>query len=233
MITADDLQGHWRRDWITAPGFEDRTTRVHWMQAGQLFADVRVPLDRPDMGDYACLADLPPPALGALLKAERFAGTIDVANDRCTWRRDINWHGVPDADDIGLMSFEAGALLEDGVLADYRERWLPEPGERARGHRIHNGNLTGVLIESDTVFLLGIGAAPEQHPDLGGGDAIALRTHFQSVYCLGRWDGDDGIGTLCTNPFCEGQIVVSRTDGFVWHALSFDGARDIRPLKVH
>ena len=40
MITLADVQGHWRRDWLKAPGFSDTTTHVHWMQCGTLFADM-------------------------------------------------------------------------------------------------------------------------------------------------------------------------------------------------
>ena len=44
MIDSSDVQAHWRRLWIRAPGFEDADTRVHWMQCGALYADIRVPL---------------------------------------------------------------------------------------------------------------------------------------------------------------------------------------------
>ncbi|MDF1728619.1 MAG: hypothetical protein P1U53_12810, partial [Sulfitobacter sp.] len=106
MITQGDLQGHWRRDWIKAPGFEDHTTRVHWLQAGALFADLRIPLERPDISGHAALADLSSAALRRLMQAEGFAGHITVDKSKCTWHREINWHGVPGQADVGLMSFD-------------------------------------------------------------------------------------------------------------------------------
>lgn len=217
MITKSDLQGHWRRDWIKAPGFEDHTTRVHWMQAGDLFADLRVPLARPDLGGARCLAELSEYALAALMASEGFAGTIDVTDSRCTWRREVNWHGVPEADDIGLMYVDGDALIEDGVLAEYRERWLAEPGPALRGHRVALGALSGVLVESDETFLIALGAPPEAHsPDPAN--------HFSSTYCLGRWEGARGIATLSTNPFCEGTCVLTRGAVFTWHGMRFDGS---------
>lgn len=222
MITKDDLQGHWRRDWIKAPGFADHTTRVHWMQAGDLYADIRVPAQRPELDAFTCLADVPRDMLDPFLEAEGFAGTIDVRDNHCTWRREINWQGVPEVDDIGLMSFKDEGLIEDGVLAEYRELWQAEPGEPLRGHRITFGDMTGILVENDAVFLIGIGPAPSSNDNLG--------VQFASTYALGNWEGADGVATLSTNPFCEGQTVLRRDAGFTWHAPSFDGATTARRL---
>lgn len=232
MITQEDLQGHWRRDWIKAPGLEDHSTRVHWMQAGTLFADVRVPLGRPDISGYCCLADLPTEALDALLQSEGFAGTITVAAGRCTWHRDINWQGQPEMDDIGVMSFENGALMENGVFGEYRERWMPEVTQPLRGHRLAYDEMSGVLIENDDVFLVGVGRALDA-PAMGASpDGIDMRMRFASTYALGRWDGKNGIATLSTNPFCEGKIVLTRGATFAWHAPCFDGATEARTLRA-
>lgn len=238
MITRDDLQGHWRRDWIKAPGFEDQTTRVHWLQAGDLYADIRVPLMRPNLSGASCLADLSAADLAVLMQAEGFAGTITVENDHCTWRRDINWHGVPEQDDIGLMWFDAPALIEDGVLATYRERWLAEPSGPLTAQRITCAGQTGVLVSGEAVFLLALGPMPQGTSS----DAIkvlerghvnaAVRQYFNSLYCLGHWQGDTGIADLATNPFCEGLPVLSRSDGITLNAPGFDGVVTTTPLTT-
>lgn len=223
MTTQEDLQGHWARDWIKAPGFEDHTTRVHWMQAGDLYADLRIPLDRPDLTGHACLADLTPGELAMLQQAEGFAGSITVADSTCTWQRDINWHGLPQAVDAGLMWFDdAGDLIEDGVEADYRELWKSVPVAPLRGHRISVADFSGVLVENDDVFLFGLGPKPVSK---ASGPA-----QFTSVYCIGHWDGSLGIADLSTNPFCEGKPVLERDQGFIWYATGFDGAVTAYPL---
>lgn len=239
MIDEDDLQGHWQRDWIKAPGFEDHTTRVHWMQAGALFADIRVQQDRPDLTGRHCLADLTQAELSALMAAEGFAGTITVADNSCTWRREINWHGVPEVDDIGLMSFQDAALIEEGVLADYSEQWQRQPTAPLRGHRLDFGDQRGVLIENDSIFLVAVGPPPsgtsvalEQALKSGDASDAAMRAHFASTYCLGRWQGTEGRATLSTNPFCEGKVVVTRTPALQWHAVSFDGETSAHPLRA-
>jgi len=124
MITASDLRGHWRRDWIKTPDRFDDTTRVHWLQGDGIYADIRVPLHRPQMDDATCLADLPSPVLADLMQAEGFAGDITVVDGVCTWARHINLHGLPAPVDAGAMWFQDdGALIEDGVHTTYRERW--------------------------------------------------------------------------------------------------------------
>lgn len=217
MIAQADLQGHWRRDWIRAPGFEDGSTRVHWMQAGTLFADLRIPMERPIADGREALCEFSQPELEQLLGAEGFAGEISLKENRCTWHRELNWHGVPENEDTGRMTFEDGALMEDGVHADYRERWLPEPIGTLRGYRISAGPESGIMIENDQIFLFGIGARPKGNSKglinaltAGTAEKTQLQQHFESQFCFGIWDGDEGIATLSTNPFCEGQPVVKK-----------------------
>ena len=240
MITIDDLQGHWQRDWIKAPGFKDDTTRVHWLQAGVLFADLRIPLLRPEISGLSCLAELDQTSLLRLMVSEGFAGHITVEDSRCTWHRKINWHGVPGQADIGAMSFDdSGGLIEDGVQADYRELWQAVPQTALRGAKVRSGALNGVLIENDEVFLLGIGPKPQGTSadliaalDGATADHPALHQHFSSAYVLGRWDGPLGIAQLSTNPFYEGQVTLERHGGLVWHSLAFDGQRKALPLNL-
>jgi hypothetical protein len=68
-----------------------------------------------------------------------FAGTTTVETaavpaasgrlDRCTWRRQIDFSPPDDAADVGTMRFETpDVVLEDGIDADYHERWERDPG---------------------------------------------------------------------------------------------------------
>lgn len=238
MITQDDLQGHWRRKWIRAPGFEDETTRVHWMQCGALFADLRIPAERPDLTGVRCLADLDAPALRALMMAEGFAGAITVADSVCTWHRAINWHGTPDGVDAGRMSFDAaGDLIEDGVHADYAELWQKMPETSGDAWRVTGDGMRGVLISSASEFLIGLGE-PDAAPTAPLIDALergavpgALAAHFRGVYVLGRWEAGQGIATLSTNPLLEGNPVLERNpEGVVFHGADFDGRDQVFPL---
>lgn len=244
-LTLDALQGHWRRDWMRWPGRggggEDATTRVHWLQAGALYADIRVPAERPALDGARCLDDLDPPALLGLMQAEGFAGTITLEGDICTWHRRINWHGRPAGVDAGRMHFAGAALIEDGVYAAYRELWQPVAGpalcaSRVRG-RTAEGPVEGVLVSSDTLFLLALGR-PDAKPSAPLLAALATGTrppevarHFAGLYALGRWQGAHGIADLATDPFLEGRPVLDRTSGLTLHRTGFAGRAEAVPLE--
>lgn len=236
MITADDLQGHWQRDWIKAPGLEDHTTRVHWLQAGVLYADIRVPLERPALSGR-CLADAPAPALLALMAAEAFAGSISVQDSVCTWAREVNWHGTPDGIDAGRMHFEGGALIETGVHADYAERWMHR-GAGFMAEAVEGGGFRGILVRHASRFLLVMGrpGAPSSAPLVQGlREGTASRDgcaeHFAPCCAFGHWQGSAGIADLALNPFAEGQEVLQKTGtGLSVHWPAFDGT--IRPYAL-
>ena len=237
MITERDLQGHWRRDWLALPGHFDPTTRVHWLQSGSHYADIRIPKKRPSLEEARCLADLPTETLAMLMAAEGFAGTISVEDSLCTWDRHINWHGRPDAVDTGAMSFENGALIEKGVHADYSERWLAELGGAHHAEHFTDGRRWGVVVTVGDRFVFGIGeeGAPSSRAlrdALEAGErADGLERQFDSTYALGRWSGAIGKAELCTNPFVEGQVILTRKapGELVWHFVDFQGAKhDVR-----
>ncbi|MEL6523248.1 MAG: hypothetical protein AAFQ66_19905 [Pseudomonadota bacterium] len=241
MICQDEVQGHWQRIWIKAPGLHDDTTRVHWLQAGNHFADIRIPAERPSLGDAQCLAELPNTALADLLVAEGFAGTIQVDQGVCTWHRAINWHGCPDDVDAGRLSFDgSGDLIEDGVHADYRELWRHQPGAPFTAVLARCGELDVVLLTNDQTFLLATGipamastAGLAAEMRSGSASPDRVRAQFACAYSLGHWQGGVGVADLSTDPFQERRPVLERDgNGLIWHRLGFDGSVSTQPLTV-
>lgn len=242
MIGPGDLQGHWRRAWLRAPGMEDRLTCVHWMQCGSLYADIRIRSDRPDVRGAGALSDLGAATLRQLLLAEGFAGHITVEDDICTWERRINWHGAPDAIDAGHMSFTGdGALIETGVHADYTELWHRLDDEPGEGLELAApSGRAGFLVSVGDRFVLGLGdpEAPSSRPILAALEAgrkpVGLAALFDRVHVLGRWDGKTGIAVQATNPLIEGRPVLARDlDGFLLTDEDFEGrARQERLVSV-
>ncbi len=240
MINLSDIQGHWVRDWIKAVSFEDHTTRVHWMQAGLDYADVRIPLERPDLGTARCLADLDAAALLALAQAEGFAGHVTLEGDNCTWHRDVNWHGTPDAPDVGEISFDAqGCMIEAGVLADYTELWELHASEVTMALRFGDGTYSGLLVMAEEVGVVGIGRAtkPASKPileNLKAGDVPedAYRL-FGGIHALCQISDGSVTATLATNPFVEGTpILALNNDAVTWHQTGFDGAQTDLCLQI-
>lgn len=233
MITLDDIQGHWTRQWIKAPGFEDHTTRVHWMQCGATYADVRIPLGRPDLTGANTLADLTPELLLRLLAAEGFAGKLRLQGSVCTWHRAINWHGKTSDVDIGDISFDdKGRLIETGVKADYTELWEHGDAPECKSWRFHGLGWIGYLVCVGTAFVLGLGRpdTPALKPVLDhlaqGSIPSEVAPLFDSLHAFGTWDGDKAIATLATNPLSEDTCVLTWDhDRILWHQVGFDGKR--------
>lgn len=228
MITAADVQGHWVRHWIKAPGFEDHTTRVHWMQAGLAYADVRIPLDGPDLAGAACLADLGADALRLLAQAEGFAGHVTLEGDRCTWHREVNWHGTPDMLDVGAISFDdAGRMIEAGILAEYTELWEQHAQSETHAIRFGDDTYTGVLVTTRDTGVLGIGrpGRPPSKTLLDGGDVTgAFAMLSDGIHALCDLSEGRVTPTLATNPFAQGRPVLTISQGAViWHKTDVDG----------
>lgn len=240
MITQGDLQGHWRREQLNTPGFQDGATRVNRLYCGSQFVDLRIPKDRPDIRGLACLAEFALPSVRSFLRAEGSAGQISAQDGIWTWHRAINWQGVPHHSEVGKLSFDASdALVQEGVQTDLREVWHKVPQRPFRAEKVRYGDMTGVLIENEEVFMLGVGPSPQGRVDnmladmaAGRPDLRALHQLFESEYVLGHWDGPFGMARLSTNPFHEGQVALERKVGFTWHALAFDGVETARPLAL-
>jgi len=233
VIGLPDIQGHWVRDWIKAPGFEDHTTRVHWVQAGNHYADVRIPLDRPDIGGAGAMSDLSARDLGAMAKAEGFAGHVALKGTQVTWHREINWHGTPEAPDVGDISFDAqGRMIEAGVLADYTELWERAPGDTS-ALRFSGHGYSGVVAMVGDRAVVGIGQRdkPATKPltEALAEDRVpsGIEALFDGLHALCTVAGGALTADLATQPFSEGTPVLSLQGATaVWHRMGFDSTRD-------
>ncbi len=229
MTEVFDLQGHWRRLWLRAPGFEDAQTAVHWLQCGEVYADIRLPADSPDCTGATALADLPDPVLLQLAAAEGFAGTIAVGHDVCTWDRRINWHGQPETVDAGLLEWDAdGRLIETGVHADYAELWERTTGPSEAMHLRATG-IEAFLVTVGENFVFGAGrpGAPRASAALDllrvGKRTSELTLFFDLPFVLGRWQGQAGVVLSATNPLLNGTRIITNGDGVTWHKTGFLG----------
>jgi len=242
-VKLSQIEGHWDRRWIKAPGHEDHTTRVHWTQSGLTYADVRVPLERPDLSGASCLADLPVEALAQLAKAEGFAGHITLEGIRCTWHREVNWHGDPDwtgIGDVGDLTFEPnGDMIETGVEAEYTELWTHRTAPKQSALEFGNDTYRGYLVTVSSEFVLGIGKP--NHPatktlldELENGTIPnGIDALFSTFHAYGHWDGDNAIANLATNPFCEGKPVLTKSGKSVtWRHIGFDGTLSAIDLPI-
>jgi len=205
--------------------------RVHWMQAGELYADVRIPSDRPDLAGASSLDELSNADLCLLAKAEGFAGYTTLNGSQCTWHRAINWHGKPESLDVGDISFDAdGRMIEAGVLSDYTELWERGETSESKAFEFGGDGYEGVLVSVGHRFVLGIGKRAKA-PTAKLIEALSAneRPHnahelFDGIHAFGSWSGKQAIAELATQPFCEGRPVVTLTEaGVTWSKIDFFG----------
>ena len=128
-VNAPDLPawlwGAWRRALVReADGSEDRTTDVVWLQTGCLFADVRIPADRPPLPGRRGVEDCTPDELVAAASARGFAGWTQYRDGICRWTRPLDFRPPTGVEDAGRMELKDGALWEYGVHTTYAEEYL-------------------------------------------------------------------------------------------------------------
>lgn len=218
--------GLWRREGIEINGEWDTDTRVYWLQTGSLYADIRIPPDRPGFDGVSTLADCTPEQLRWLAGQEGFAGCLHVDGDTCRWERALDYQ-PPGLPDIGRMRFDAGdALTEEGVLAEYREQWRrvdPGPGRLAV---MLSGDRPGLLVAVGDWFLAAVGRkTPLKGVSLRDAGANSLNEHLDFELSLGRIRGG-GIPweiVLSTLPYREGEPLLEADP--VLAEERFDGRR--------
>jgi hypothetical protein len=91
----------------------DTDTEVWWLQTGSLYADLRQP---PAPADKRATPQ-------QLALQQGFAGELEVQGEVLTWHRWLDFQPPSGIADVGRVHFENGQLIEEGVLASYREVW--------------------------------------------------------------------------------------------------------------
>lgn len=146
------LRGLWRRERITAPGFEDTTTEVFWLQTETWYVDLRVPADRPRMSARTAAA-CTPEQRRELARAQGFCGELSVADGVCVWRRDLDLHAPSSSPDEGAYELRGDVLIERGIHAEYEEIWRKAPGTDDTLRAFKLGNERGLLVTAGDHFM--------------------------------------------------------------------------------
>ncbi len=129
MLDIAELGGMWRRSLISWPdGTTDTTSRVTWLQGAAAFADLRQPV-WPDGWQFqaACRDALSQAECEMLAWQQGFAGEFLRRGEAFEWVRMIDFQPPQPLRDIGLLRWQDGVLVEQGVAAAYTEHWHREP----------------------------------------------------------------------------------------------------------
>ncbi len=146
MNVPDRYLGVWQRTLLrTADGFEDRNTRVFWLQTESLHADIRIP-------------ERPPRTLLQRCAQAGFAGVTEVDGDLCRWHRRLDFHpGSPE--DVGRMTFVSAAELHEHALdGSFLEVWKRLPNSIGQSEALwlsdsERGGRCACLLRAGDYFL--------------------------------------------------------------------------------
>ncbi|MCV7046891.1 allophanate hydrolase [Mycobacterium frederiksbergense] len=129
-VTRSDLSHRsWRRLAMAVPGaVVDTTTEVQWLQAGELYIDLRTPKDMPTI-TARTLDELTREDLLALCEQQAFGGYLEDDGAQWTWWREVDLHPADPLPDRGRLHLIDGILVETGIGRDYFEDWAAETPE--------------------------------------------------------------------------------------------------------
>ncbi|MGW0157688.1 allophanate hydrolase [Mycobacterium sp. NPDC003323] len=124
---ADIEHRSWRRTAIAVPGSPvDTDSDVEWLQAGELYVDVRTPAGMPPIHGTS-LDTLTRADLEALCTQQGFAGRLVAEDETWSWQRDIDLHPAEALPDRGRLHMAGEVLVETGIGRDYHEDWRAQP----------------------------------------------------------------------------------------------------------
>jgi hypothetical protein len=117
-IASGTYVGLWRR--LPSPGAS--SARAYWMQTYSLFAQLRIPAERPQFEPVAGLSELSDEALLWLARQEGFAGRSVFKGNRVQRERVLSFQR-PCGPDSARVFLSGGLLVEEGIDNDYVEEW--------------------------------------------------------------------------------------------------------------
>jgi hypothetical protein len=125
--------GLWKRESIAFDdGEPQETATVFWLQGEKYFADLRIPLDQPEIPAGQSFEDLAMKNLLVHANFSSFGGNIDSTENWIRWNHWINFLPRPGQVDQGNVFWQDGNLIEDGQfegsqgVVRYREVWVPQ-----------------------------------------------------------------------------------------------------------
>jgi hypothetical protein len=114
----------WRRTaFFTPAGPAGEGAKVLWLQTERLYADIRIPPDRPVRLEAEGFSHYDDEALVRLCAMQGFAGVLSVEADTCLWRRDLDLQPPGPIPDEARFALEGDTLTEYGLHAEYTEIW--------------------------------------------------------------------------------------------------------------
>ncbi len=158
MLDVADMLGLWHRSLLVrADATRDTSTWVAWLQGPKLFADLRLPAERPSFRGVRGLGDLTRQQTAWLASQEGFAGYFHREGDVFVWNRVLDYQPISAAADAGRLRQERDHVVEEGRDTPYIEHWHRDPGPRApvvaARLRDHRSGRDGFIVRVGRAFM--------------------------------------------------------------------------------
>lgn len=213
--------GLWERTALerTGPGLltDDRPARVFWLQTERWHADIRIPVERPQIAGAEGLGGLDEADLAFIAGQDAFCGLTRVEGVYCSWLRLFDLRPLP-APDLGHMEIQDGRLIEHGVVEAYREEWTRVAGSEGPLEAATTCGPSGLakeIVLTAGRFRMRIEprpAAPARIDPVGpvaGCDHASLLWRASMVVTLEERQGGNWQVLLATHPWLEGRIIAT------------------------
>lgn len=213
---------------IRPDGTRDTTTEVYWLQSVSLFADLRVPADRPAGTGKTGFDNYTDAELTRLARMSGFGGVLEVEGSVCRWLHALDFHPAGRAPDEAHFRLDGDVLVETGIHANYEEIWhrVTPPGAPSAAFCSDEPGREGILVVAGGFFLSiesrssilpeaeSLAALVER--DLAASDRNSAIVHLDMRIAHGRAGGDWPI-VRSTHPWLE------ETGLFAGQMVAFDG----------
>lgn len=108
--------------WRQLPSSGAASARAYWMQTYSLFAQLRIPTERPEFEPVSTLSELSDESLLWLARQEGFAGRSVFEGARVQRERALSFQR-PFGPDSARVFLTGGVLVEEGIDGDYVDQW--------------------------------------------------------------------------------------------------------------
>lgn len=212
--------GCFHRRCITfATGVEDTTTRVIWIQSHGLTADLRLPLNRPDVAARGELSACTPEERAELARGEGFIARTSWDGEQMSWDTKAAFQPYDKWPEPGRLQRVGSCLIEWAPSGVYVEDWRLQPGSSGLSIGLELLSETGadgvvapragglVIAGEHAILLIG------RHTPLPRGQARQILAEapdlwadaFDASVAYARLGEDGWITALAVDPFTQGR----------------------------
>lgn len=157
-----NCRGLWRRLALErGDGSGDIATTVLWLQTATLYADLRIPPDRPDFAAGASLSALSDAQALWLATQEGFAGRLHLAGEDAHWERRIDYRPLGGPPDEGRLVRRRRMMVEDGRHDPYVEHWWDDDPPAATDTEVVADEPGRILVRAGRHFILARDGRPQ------------------------------------------------------------------------